>query len=44
MNGVPAFIIRRQLALFDQVDKAYGLVVRDELKRARIAHEESVAA
>ena len=44
MNGVPAFIIRRQLALFDQVDKAYGQVVRDGLKQAGISFEAGAAA
>ncbi|MEX0961153.1 MAG: catalase [Burkholderiales bacterium] len=44
MQGVPAAIIGRQLALFDRVDKAYGQSVRDGLKQAGIAYEESIAA
>jgi catalase len=44
MSGVPAFIVRRQLALFDQVDRHYGEVVRNGLKEAGMAIEESVAA
>lgn len=37
MHGVPAFIIERQLGLFDKVDKAYGEGVRRVL--AKTAHE-----
>lgn len=44
MKGVPAFIIRRQLALFDQVHRRYGEVVREGLKEAGIVFEENVAA
>lgn len=34
MQGVPEFIVKRQLALFDQVDPAYGAGVRAALGRA----------
>jgi catalase len=44
MHSVPAAIIGRQLALFDQFDKAYGQSVRDGLRQAGIAYEESIAA
>jgi catalase len=44
MHDVPAAIIGRQLALFDQVDKAYGQSVRDGLRQAGIAYKENIAA
>ena len=35
MTGVPEFIVERQLALFDQVDPAYGAGVREALTHAK---------
>ena len=36
MNGVPAFIIERQLAHFERADRGYGAQVRAALRRAGI--------
>lgn len=44
MNRAPVFIIRRQLALFDQADKIYGQVVCGGLKKTGIYFEEGAAA
>lgn len=43
-SDVPALIIQRQLALFGQVDKAYGKVVRERLREVGVAFENSEAA
>ncbi|MFO1319056.1 MAG: catalase [Burkholderiales bacterium] len=37
MNGVPAFIIDRQLSHFDRADPQYGAVVREALTAAGVA-------
>jgi catalase len=36
MAGVPAFIVERQLALFDRADRAYGAAVREALRKAGV--------
>ncbi|MGA2886597.1 MAG: catalase [Terracidiphilus sp.] len=43
MNGVPKFIVERQLAHFDKADPAYGAGVRAALAAAGHAVEEAVA-